>query len=105
MDEAPLKGEDEFEKWWSEQDGISFAHAKKSIAKRAYLAGRKSLQAELLHWKANHDNQVKLKAAIASRPDLQDRAELVKRLEQERDDAREALLDALERQELLYDKE
>lgn len=38
------------------------------------------------HWKANHDNQVTIKAAILDRPDLNDRAKLVMDLiaEQER---------------------
>ena len=38
-------------------------------------------EAERDHWKANHDNQVSLKAAIASRPDLKDRSEKVQSLE------------------------
>jgi len=38
------------------------------------------LKAERDHWKANHDHQVKLKAAIADRPDLGDRAKRVAEL-------------------------
>jgi hypothetical protein len=32
------------------------------------------LEKEVAHWKANHDNQVKLKSALMDRPDLKDRA-------------------------------
>jgi NTP pyrophosphatase (non-canonical NTP hydrolase) len=42
---------------------------------------------EAHRWKANHDNQVKLKAALMDRPDLQERARLVTRLAAERDAA------------------
>lgn len=35
------------------------------------------LEKEVAHWEANHNNQVKLKAAIMDRPDLKDRAEKV----------------------------
>ncbi len=38
------------------------------------------LEAERDHWKANHDNQVKLKQAISQRPDLGDRAARVAEL-------------------------
>lgn len=42
-------------------------------------------------WKASHDNQVKLKAAIVKRPDLKDRAPLVEALAAERDALREEI--------------
>ncbi len=37
--------------------------------------GYKKLEAEAAEWKANHDNQVKLKSVLINRPDLRDRAE------------------------------
>jgi hypothetical protein len=40
-------------------------------------------------WKANHDNQVKLKSALMDRHDLGDRARKVVALAKERDEARE----------------
>jgi len=41
-------------------------------------------------WKANHDNQVALKAMLMERPDLGDRASRIAQLIQERDEARQA---------------
>lgn len=35
------------------------------------------LERERDHWKANHDNQVKIKSAVLDRPDLGDRARSV----------------------------
>jgi hypothetical protein len=40
-------------------------------------------------WKANHDNQVSLKAMLMDRPDLGDRASRIAELIRERDEARE----------------
>ena len=42
-------------------------------------------------WKANHDNQVALKAMLMDRPDLGDRAFRIAELIRELDEAREAL--------------
>jgi hypothetical protein len=42
-------------------------------------------------WKANHDNQVSLKAMLMERPDLGDRASRIAQLIRERDEAREQL--------------
>lgn len=44
------------------------------------LAYAAQLKQERDTWKANHDNQVKLKAAIASRPDLGERAAKVEEM-------------------------
>jgi allantoicase len=38
------------------------------------------LRAEVAQWKANHDNQVKLKSILIQRPDLGDRAERIQKL-------------------------
>jgi hypothetical protein len=46
-------------------------------------------------WKANHDNQVSLKAMLMDRPDLGDRASRIAELIRERDEAREALRKAI----------
>lgn len=35
------------------------------------------LKAEVVHWKANHDNQVRIKQMLQQRPDLGDRAQSV----------------------------
>lgn len=50
---------------------------------------RDEARKEAAMWKANHDNQVKLKAALMDRPDLGDRARKVVSLAKERDEARE----------------
>jgi hypothetical protein len=42
-------------------------------------------------WKANHDNQVSLKAMLMDRPDLGDRASRIAELIRERDEARREL--------------
>jgi hypothetical protein len=42
-------------------------------------------------WKANHDNQVALKAMLMERPDLGDRASRIAELIRERDEARKEL--------------
>lgn len=46
-------------------------------------------------WKANHDNQVAIKAALLDRPDLKDRAKRIQELIAERDTARRQLREAL----------
>jgi uncharacterized small protein (DUF1192 family) len=43
------------------------------------------------HWKSNHDNQVRLKQALADRPDLKERAASWQRLQKELEDARAEL--------------
>lgn len=62
------------------------------------VAEIRRLQAERDHWKANHDNQVAIKSALISRPDLCDRAPRIEkliaenaRLREERDRDRNAL--------------
>ena len=50
-----------------------------------------ALTAERDHWKANHDNQVRVKQSILDRPDLQDRAKKVQDIIAERDRYRVAL--------------
>lgn len=49
----------------------------------------RQLEQELNSWKAAHDNQVNLRRALMDRPDLKERAILVMKLQQERDEARE----------------
>lgn len=51
---------------------------------RAKLA---SVERERDKWKANHDNQVKLRRALMDRPDLAERAKLVQKLSSELDAA------------------
>ncbi len=51
----------------------------------------RKLRAERDQWKANHDNQVAIKAAVLDRPDLGDRAKRVLGLIEERDELRAAL--------------
>jgi predicted RNase H-like nuclease (RuvC/YqgF family) len=100
--------EDEFEKWWAEQDGIVMSHGKKNLAKRSFIQGANTgirwmgeamdrVRREVYHWKANHDNQVKLKAAIASRPDLEERAAMIQRIERELSESKEALRELQEK--------
>jgi len=48
-------------------------------------------RAELAHWKANHDNQVKIKSTLIERPDLGDRAPKIQKLIEENAAMREAL--------------
>jgi len=48
-------------------------------------------RAELAHWKANHDNQVKIKSTLIERPDLGDRASKIQKLIEENAAMREAL--------------
>ncbi len=57
------------------EEAMELAHIKKNESNlaRCYLA----MMAERDQWKANHDNQVALKAAIMQRPDLKERADLV----------------------------
>lgn len=50
---------------------------------------RDEARGEATMWKANHDNQVRLKATLMDRPDLGDRARKVVSLAKERDEARE----------------
>lgn len=75
------------------------------------LAKIQDLTKDRDHWKANHDNQVKLKAAVLDRPDLEDRAAkvvamqeqikdqtaIIARLEKERDKAQAAVNSATDR--------
>ena len=49
------------------------------------LAARAAVERDM--WKANHDNQVKIKRIIAARPDLKDRAPMVEKLMAERNRA------------------
>jgi hypothetical protein len=51
-------------------------------------------RAELAHWKANHDNQVKIKSTLIQRPDLGDRASKIQKLIEENAAMREALREA-----------
>jgi len=46
------------------------------------------LERERNEWKANHDNQVELKRAIACRPDMAERAPMVEKLMSERNRAK-----------------
>ena len=46
---------------------------------------RDAARAEAAMWKANHDNQVKIKSILCQRPDLRDRAERISKLIEERD--------------------
>lgn len=50
---------------------------------------RDELREQAAMWKANHDNQVALKAMLMERPDLCDRASRIAELIRERDEARE----------------
>ncbi len=52
-------------------------------------------EAEAKKWKANHDNQVKIKRAVVDRPDLGDRAASVQSLIAERDKLAKGLVDAI----------
>lgn len=59
-----------------------------AVNEREYLRGqRDALQDQVAHWKANHDNQVAIRAAVMDRPDLGDRAKRVADLIAERDAA------------------
>lgn len=51
-------------------------------------------RAELAHWKANHDNQVKIKSTLIQRPDLGDRAPRIQKLIEENETMREAIREA-----------
>jgi acetate kinase len=51
----------------------------------------RQLERELNHWKANHDNQVKIKSTLIERPDLGDRASKIQKLIEENSIMREAL--------------
>lgn len=51
-------------------------------------------RAELAHWKANHDNQVKIKSTLIERPDLEDRASKIQKLIEENAAMREAIMEA-----------
>jgi|LakMenEpi03Aug12_release.lakeMendotaPanAssembly.Ray.scaffolds.fasta_scaffold590709_3 chromosome segregation ATPase len=55
----------------------------------------KDLTADRDQWKANHDNQVKLKSILIQRPDLKDRSERISELISKLDVARRALLTAI----------
>jgi hypothetical protein len=55
------------------------------------LQERDEAKKQAAMWKANHDNQVSLKAMLMDRPDLGDRAYRIAELIRERDEAREAL--------------
>ena len=80
------------------QRGLLCGGANLSLARRLERE-RDEARKEAAMWKANHDNQVKLKAALMDRPDLGDRARKVVSLAKERDEAREIakeLRDALE---------
>jgi hypothetical protein len=57
---------------------------------------RDEARKETAMWKANHDNQVSLKAMLMDRPDLGDRASRIAELIRERDEAREQV------KELIY---
>lgn len=46
----------------------------------AYEDRIKELEEEVIHWKSNHDNQVKLKSQLMDRPDLKDRAASIEKL-------------------------
>jgi hypothetical protein len=69
-------------------------------AERTALRERvEALEGERDHWKANHDNQVEIKAAVLDRPDLGDRARKVMALIAERDALAERLRVAEEHSE------
>ena len=53
------------------------------------LKERDEAREQAAMWKANHDNQVSLKAMLMDRPDLGDRASRIAELIRERDEARE----------------
>jgi uncharacterized coiled-coil DUF342 family protein len=52
-------------------------------AEKEFWARIKELEQEVVHWKSNHDNQVKLKAQLMDRPDLKDRAASIQKLQEE----------------------
>lgn len=54
-----------------------------------------TMREEVAHWKANHDNQAKIKAALTQRPDLGDRASRVQQLIKESAAMREAIREAI----------
>jgi hypothetical protein len=72
-------------------DEIDEAIARLSAAERE----NERLALERDHWKANHDNQVKLRAALMDRPDLQERAAKVQAMEAENDRLRASIEGAL----------
>jgi len=55
----------------------------------------KEIADERDHWKANHDNQVKLKETLTERPDLRERSAKMNELMDKLDIARRALLEAI----------
>ena len=55
------------------------------------------LKAEVVHWKANHDNQVRIKQMLQQRPDLGDRAQSVAQMLAENERLK-AELDAVRRE-------
>lgn len=54
---------------------------------RSIAARLEQLTAERDHWKANHDEAVRVKRTLLDRPDLAERATLVQELIRERDEA------------------
>jgi hypothetical protein len=66
---------------WSEHY-LNLATFARSIERRAIAAEArvKELEAEAAMWKANHDNQVKLKSLLINRPDLGDRAPKIQKM-------------------------
>jgi len=55
----------------------------------------KEIADERDHWKANHDNQVKLKETLTERPDLRERSAKMNEVMDKLDIARRALLEAI----------
>jgi hypothetical protein len=61
-----------------------------------------SLKAEAAMWKANHDNQVKLKSLLINRPDLGDRAPRIQKLLDENAKLRAGIAEAYKIIDVLY---
>ena len=55
------------------------------------LSELKERDKEILKWKENHDNQVKLKSILIDRPDLRDRATRISKLIEENKDLKEKI--------------
>ena len=82
----------------AQHEGLLRGHPTPTLVVRASFARRlerelDEARKEAAMWKANHDNQAKLKAALLDRHDLGERARKVLSLAKERDEARELAVD------------
>lgn len=73
---------------------VAFAAREKRIAE---------LESQVTHWKSNHDEQLKVKRQLLDRPDLQDRAASIKKLEAENNKLKcQVLIEQAKNKDLAY---